>query len=163
MMLAEAASDTDGPARCATSSMTDKDRYELKIAGMLHDCGKVTTPVHVVDKATKLQTIYDRIGLIDTRFEVLKRDAELRMLRGKLEAQERGDKGNWPELEARFNAEIKQLEADREFLRFCNIGSRAHGARGPAAGVQHRHRRTAGATWRAMRTRRFSPTTRSAT
>ena len=35
--------------------MTDKDRYELKIAGLLHDCGKVTTPVHVVDKATKLR------------------------------------------------------------------------------------------------------------
>ena len=66
--------------------MTDKDRYELKIAGLLHDCGKVTTPVHVVDKATKLQTIFDRIGLIDTRFEVLKRDAEIRMLRAKLEA-----------------------------------------------------------------------------
>ena len=103
--------------------MTDKDRYELKIAGLLHDCGKITTPVHVVDKATKLQTIYDRIGLVDTRFEVLKRDAEIRMLRAKLEALERGEKGAWPELEARFSAQIKQYDADREFLRFCNIGS----------------------------------------
>jgi HD superfamily phosphodiesterase len=57
--------------------MDDRDRYELKIAGLLHDCGKVTTPVHVVDKATKLQTLFDRIDLIDTRFEVLKRDAEI--------------------------------------------------------------------------------------
>jgi HD-GYP domain-containing protein (c-di-GMP phosphodiesterase class II) len=122
MMLAEAASNTaDGPLRDFV--MTDKDRYELKIAGMLHDCGKVTTPVHVVDKATKLQTIYDRIGLIDARFETLKRDAELRMLRGKLESLERGEKGNWAELEARFSAEVKQIEADREFLRLCNIGS----------------------------------------
>ena len=47
---------------------------ELKIAGLLHDCGKVTTPVHVVDKATKLHTICDRRDLIDTRFEVIKRD-----------------------------------------------------------------------------------------
>ena len=62
--------------------MTDKDRYELKIAGLLHDCGKITTPVHVVDKATKLQTIYDRIELVDTRFEALKREAEIAMLRG---------------------------------------------------------------------------------
>ena len=45
--------------------MDERDRYELKIAGLLHDCGKVTTPVHVVDKATKLQTIFDRIGLVE--------------------------------------------------------------------------------------------------
>jgi hypothetical protein len=77
----------------------------------------------VVDKATKLQTIYDRIGLIETRFEVLKRDAQVRLLRAKLEAAETGNKGAWPELEARYNAQIKQLDADREFLRLCNIGS----------------------------------------
>jgi len=122
MMLAEAVSNSRiGPL--AGFKMLDKDRYELKIAGMLHDCGKVTTPVHVVDKATKLQTIYDRIGLIDTRFEVLKRDAEIRALRAKIESLERGDKSTWPELDARLSAEIKQTDADREFLRFCNIGA----------------------------------------
>jgi len=122
MMLAEAANEASTGA-LASFKMTDKDRYELKIAGMLHDCGKVTTPVHVVDKATKLQTIYDRIGLIDTRLEVLKRDAEIRMLKAKLESLERGDQSIWPELEARLSAEITQLDADREFLRLCNIGS----------------------------------------
>ena len=60
MMLAEAVNRTQqGPLRDFV--MTDKDRYELKIAGLLHDCGKVTTPVHVVDKATKLHTLFDRI------------------------------------------------------------------------------------------------------
>jgi HD-GYP domain-containing protein (c-di-GMP phosphodiesterase class II) len=122
MMLAEAVNGTNiGPL--ADFSMSEKDRYELKIAGMLHDCGKVTTPVHVVDKATKLQTIYDRIGLIDTRFEVLKRDARIRALTAKLEALEKGDKRELQEIDARFSAEIKQLDADRAFLRFCNIGS----------------------------------------
>jgi HD-GYP domain-containing protein (c-di-GMP phosphodiesterase class II) len=122
MMLAEAVNNSKtGPL--ADFSMSDKDRYELKIAGMLHDCGKVTTPVHVVDKATKLQTIYDRIGLIDTRFEVLKRDAEIRALKAKLEALERGEEGVWPEVDARLRAEVKQLDADRAFLRLANIGS----------------------------------------
>jgi hypothetical protein len=122
MMLAQAANDSKhGPLK--EFAMTDKDRYELKIAGMLHDCGKVTTPVHVVDKATKLQTIYDRIGLIDTRFEVLKRDAEMRMLRAKLESVDKDGRKSWPELEARLSAELTQLDADREFLRLCNIGS----------------------------------------
>ena len=64
--------------------MDDLARYELKIAGLLHDCGKMTTPVHVVDKATKLQTLFDRMELIDTRFEVLKRDAEIAALRQQL-------------------------------------------------------------------------------
>ena len=83
MMLAEAVDATrEGPL--AAFKMSDRDRYELKMAGLLHDCGKITTPVHVVDKATKLQTIYDRIGLVDTRFEVLKRDAELAALRRQL-------------------------------------------------------------------------------
>ncbi len=83
MMLAEAVdATTDGPL--ADFHMDDHERYELKIAGLLHDCGKVTTPVHVVDKATKLQTIFDRIHLVDTRFEVLKRNAEIAALRQKL-------------------------------------------------------------------------------
>jgi hypothetical protein len=68
MMLAEAA-DATPRGRWPTFRMSDRDRYELKMAGLLHDCGKITTPVHVVDKATKLQTIYDRIGLVDTRLK----------------------------------------------------------------------------------------------
>ncbi len=89
MMLAEAVNETKpGPFR--DFDMTDKDRYELKIAGLLHDCGKVTTPVHVVDKATKLESIFDRIHLVDTRFEVLKRDAEIELLQGQRRAAAAG-------------------------------------------------------------------------
>jgi len=121
MLLAEAVHRTKaGPLK--DWSMTERDRYELKIAGLLHDCGKVTTPVHVVDKATKLQTIYDRIGLVDTRFEVLKRDAEVRALKAKLDGLAQGNTAGWPEIEARLAAELKQFDADRAFLRFCNIG-----------------------------------------
>jgi len=108
MMLAEAASRTAaGPLKEFT--LTDQDRYELKMAGLLHDCGKITTPVHVVDKATKLHTLFDRIRLIDTRFEVLKRDARIVMLEGKRTLDE-------------YDALIAQLDDDREFLRRSNIG-----------------------------------------
>ncbi|MBI5006923.1 MAG: GAF domain-containing protein [Nitrosomonadales bacterium] len=109
MMLAEAAN-LSKLGSLGDFNLTDKDRYELKIAGLLHDCGKITTPVHVVDKSTKLQTIFDRIALIDTRFEVLKRDAEIAMLRG-------------AQSEQAFAAFVRQLDEDREFLRRCNIGS----------------------------------------
>ncbi|NVO06802.1 MAG: GAF domain-containing protein, partial [Rhodoferax sp.] len=77
MILAEATEAMEsGPY--ADFTMTDKDRYELRLAGLLHDCGKIVTPVHVVDKATKLQTLFDRIELVETRIELLKRDARIR-------------------------------------------------------------------------------------
>ena len=121
MLLAEAVNETtDGPL--SGFLMTDKDRYELKIAGLLHDCGKVTTPVHVVDKATKLETIYDRIHLLDTRFEVLKRDAEIEMLRNRAALLEQGRKMDAMEEEVRHLERIRQLDDDRAFLRACNIG-----------------------------------------
>jgi HD-GYP domain-containing protein (c-di-GMP phosphodiesterase class II) len=108
MMIAEAAHDTSrGPL--ADFRMSEKDRYELKIAGLLHDCGKITTPVHVVDKATKLETIFDRIALVAQRFEVLKKQAEVDMLRGKI-------------TEAQCADRIRQYDDDREFIRRANVG-----------------------------------------
>lgn len=108
MMLADAVTKTRvGPLKDFT--MTERDRYELRIAGLLHDCGKITTPVHVVDKATKLETIYDRITLVDTRFEIIKRDMQIAALRGQIN-------------EAELETKLKAVEADRAFLRHTNIG-----------------------------------------
>ncbi|HKU45925.1 MAG TPA: HD domain-containing phosphohydrolase [Burkholderiales bacterium] len=108
MLLAEAVNETKaGPL--ADFHMSDKDRYELKIAGLLHDCGKVTTPVHVVDKATKLEALYDRIHLIDTRFEVLKRDVEIAYLKHEIDEKTRRDR-------------LRELDDARKFLHACNIG-----------------------------------------
>ncbi|TMH71114.1 MAG: GAF domain-containing protein [Betaproteobacteria bacterium] len=117
MLLAEAVNQTnDGPL--SEFHMSDKDRYELKIAGLLHDCGKVTTPVHVVDKATKLETIFDRVQLIDTRFEVLKRDAELESLKKRITLKPM----EAAEEDKRLRERLRQLDDDRKFLHACNIG-----------------------------------------
>ncbi|MBL0140508.1 MAG: GAF domain-containing protein [Betaproteobacteria bacterium] len=121
MMLAEAAN-TASQGPLASFRMTDKDRYELKIAGLLHDCGKITTPVHVVDKATKLQTIYDRIDLLDTRFEALKREAEVAMLRATLAARGALDASSEQRAREDFEVKIRQYDDDREFLRRTNVG-----------------------------------------
>jgi hypothetical protein len=124
MMIAEAANDTDaGPL--AAFHMSERDRYELKIAGLLHDCGKVTTPVHVVDKATKLQTIFDRIGLIDTRFEVLKRDVQIATLRRLLDMRVRQDAEAEADAWAECWEEIGMLDEERDFLRHANVGGEA--------------------------------------
>ena len=133
MMLAEAVNETsEGPL--ASFTMADKDRYELKIAGMLHDCGKVTTPVHVVDKGTKLETIFDRISLIETRFEVLKRDAEIEALKLRLDLAQDPGRNEMDRRERQYGIEqalrerVRQLDVDREFLRRCNIGGESMSA-----------------------------------
>ena len=121
MMLADAACETRaGPL--AGFSMTEAQRYELKIAGLLHDCGKVTTPVHVVDKATKLETLFDRIHLIDTRFEIVRRDIEVDLLRERIAAMQAGERAGLVEMEAELKRRMRELNDDRDFLRTANIG-----------------------------------------
>jgi HD domain len=99
--------------------MTEDDWYELEIAGGLHDCGKVTTAEYVVDKATKLETIYNRIHEIRTRFEVAKRDAEIDFLRGCLAG---GDEAS---LKTERDTRLAQLDDDFTFVAECNVGSEA--------------------------------------
>ena len=97
--------------------MDEASRYELTVAGWLHDCGKITTPEAVVDKGTKLETIFDRIELVDTRFEVLKRDVEIALLKARLKQLGGDDKIN-----GEVATKLKQLDDDRTFIRDCNIG-----------------------------------------
>jgi len=120
MMIAEAAHNThEGYLRDFV--MTDADRYELKIAGWLHDCGKITTPEFVLDKATKLETVIDRIKLIETRFEVLKRDQEIALLKQQLHAAKTGAEVA-DDVEQAYLAAIAQINADLDFIRQANTG-----------------------------------------
>ena len=141
MMLAEAAHNTQH-GYLKDFVMTDADRYELKIAGWLHDCGKITTPEYVIDKATKLQTIFDRIALIETRYEVVKRDAEIALLNAKLDALSANTPLS-PAIEQAYLTKLAQLDSDLEFIRRANTGgefmSEEDQARILALGTQHWH------------------------
>ncbi|MGF6667249.1 HD domain-containing phosphohydrolase [Pseudomonas monsensis] len=118
LMLAQAAAASQAPAFSAYRP-TEDEWEALHIAAWLHDCGKVTTPEYVVDKATKLETINDRIHEIRTRFEVLKRDAWISYWQGlalgadaTTLAQER-------------DATLSALDDDFAFVARCNLGSEA--------------------------------------
>jgi len=115
MMLADAVAEmTEGKYK--NFSMNEDERYELYIAGWLHDCGKVATPPHVVDKSTKLETIFDRIELVKTRMELLKRDAEIAFLKRQLNGQASGN------FDDEFKETIRQIEENMIFLENCNVG-----------------------------------------
>ncbi|NVJ92942.1 MAG: GAF domain-containing protein [Methylocystaceae bacterium] len=100
----------------ADFTMTEEEQYELHVAGLLHDCGKVTTPEYIVDKATKLETIYDRIHEVRMRFEVLKRDAEIDYLKAQLAG------GDPKQLKSDYDARLQQLDDDFAFVAECNVG-----------------------------------------
>jgi HD-GYP domain-containing protein (c-di-GMP phosphodiesterase class II) len=122
MLLADAAHKTEtGPL--AAFSMSDKDRRELWTAGLLHDCGKIATPVHIVEKSTKLETIFDRVHIVDARIEIMKRDAEVAMLRQQLALGANADQAQVAALEQQYRDTLAALDDDRAAVRLANVGS----------------------------------------
>jgi response regulator RpfG family c-di-GMP phosphodiesterase len=122
MLLATAVENTK-TGKYEEFSMTEDERYELFIAAWLHDCGKVATPPHVVDKGMKLETITDRIEVMDTRFEVLKRDAEIAKLKQQIELMTEGSaNGSIKTLEEDLTTRIEKLSADQTFIQKTNRG-----------------------------------------
>ncbi|HKO91255.1 MAG TPA: HD domain-containing phosphohydrolase, partial [Polyangiaceae bacterium] len=101
----------------ADFELNEDQWYELRIAAWLHDCGKVATPTHLMDKATKLECVNDRMDAVRVRFEVLKRDEKIRLLEA---LQERPEAR--AQLESEYTQRIGELEAELELLRVSNIG-----------------------------------------
>ncbi|WP_338796916.1 HD domain-containing phosphohydrolase [Pseudomonas monteilii] len=114
MLLDQVVNADSGPY--ASFSMTEAERYEFRVAAWLHDCGKVTSPEYVVDKPTKLETLYNRIHEVRMRFEVLWRDAELAYWRGLASGAD-------PQvLQAALVHSQAQLQDDFAFVAQANIG-----------------------------------------
>ncbi len=117
---------------------SDEEMKELRIAAWLHDVGKITTPEHIVDKATKLETVYDRIDALKTRFEVLKRDRQIAaMMRGGGGCDTGGPKT--PDL---TDEALMSIESDLDFLMSVNAGGEFM-----ADGMIERLREIAGRRW----------------
>lgn len=118
VMLAKAASKSIEGKLSEFSFRNENEWREFKVAAWLHDCGKVVTPEYVVDKATKLETIYNRIHEIRTRFEVLYRDAVIDYYK-KLLAE--------PDKKPLFEQELAErhnkIKDDFSFVAECNIGA----------------------------------------
>ena len=114
MLLDRAMAEDSGPF--ADFQLDEEQRYAFRLAAWLHDCGKITSPEYVVDKATKLETLYNRLHEIRTRFEVLWRDAELTYCHGLLAGQDEAS------LKAGLQARQQQLQENFARVAKANVG-----------------------------------------
>jgi len=102
---------------------SDDKIEEIRFAGLLHDIGKITTPEYVVDKATKLETIYDRIHTVFLRFELLKKDREIEMWKALAGSPEEPNaKAERDNLMKRLEEEIRKISEDYTFIQRMNTG-----------------------------------------
>lgn len=121
LMIAEKINDAGkGPFRNVSF---DKDEIEeLKMAAWMHDVGKITTPEYVVDKATKLQTIFDRIHLVETRGQLIAQLLENDHLRRKVELmkEQNVSEHRLAALDKAFEEKLSELSRDLSFIKKCN-------------------------------------------
>lgn len=121
MIIAENITKSDqGPFR--DIHFGEEELEELRLAAWMHDVGKITTPEYVVDKATKLQTIYDRINLVETRFHLIAASIENSHLRRKV-ALLQSSTPDLPELQRLEKAasdEIKALYNSLDAIKTVN-------------------------------------------
>jgi len=100
---------------------TPDQMYELRIAAYMHDIGKVTSPVEIVEKAKKLQTIFDRIHYIRLRMDYMVQKVKLEGQQKKIELLEkRADAGEIKKVESDSEKQIQELEDIRAFINKCN-------------------------------------------
>lgn len=100
----------------STVHFSKTELEQLNIAAWLHDCGKVTMPDHLIDKSTKLESVYNRIHEIRTRFEVLIRDAKIKKLTDINQGMSE------PQANAELTQTLFELESDFAFIARCNSG-----------------------------------------
>ncbi|HQU72511.1 MAG TPA: HD domain-containing phosphohydrolase, partial [Calditrichia bacterium] len=120
MMIARTINETgEGPFSAVNFSRDELE--ELRIAAWMHDVGKITTPEHVIDKSHKLQTVFDRIELVSTRFQLIRQVAENEFLQLRLDAAENPG-ANLKKAEVRHRDRLAQIDEDLAFLVSINTG-----------------------------------------
>jgi HD-GYP domain-containing protein (c-di-GMP phosphodiesterase class II) len=94
---------------------------ELRIAAYMHDIGKVTSPVEIVEKAKKLQTIFDRILYVRLRMDYMIQKVKLEGKQKKIELLEKkAEPSEIKKIESDSEKQIQELEEIRAFINKCN-------------------------------------------
>ena len=115
-MLLEALNESED-ADFLNDKISSKDELRaFEIGAWLHDCGKVTTPEYIVDKSVKLESIYNRIHEIRTRFEVILRDRKIALLEAQLPSEKIG------KVDDALEGVLHELREQFAFVAACNVG-----------------------------------------
>jgi HD-GYP domain-containing protein (c-di-GMP phosphodiesterase class II) len=122
MMIAEKLNESkEGPY--SEIAFDDSQMEELRLAAWLHDTGKIVTPEYVVDKANKLETIFDRIELVKTRWQLLRTTRRLEAIETLLDSVKKHLNPTLKaEVEEKLSYELETLNSDLEFLTTANTG-----------------------------------------
>lgn len=115
MMIAEEAQKSTKGA-LLNFNLSSDEMEELRISAWLHDCGKVSTPINIMDKSTKLQVITDGIELVNLRFEILRRDLIIKELKTILQ-----ENNITYFIHSDILQKINEINADWEFVQKVNI------------------------------------------
>ncbi|RUR57284.1 GAF and HD-GYP domain-containing protein [Vreelandella populi] len=118
LLLAEATHRSKRP-EVASFTLTDDDRYEIKTAAWLHDCGKIVIPHHVMEKSTKLEGLFDRLPIVEARFAAKQQALNAAQLRAELDACRNGQVLPDADREA-FAAEQLALQEHLTLVRRSN-------------------------------------------
>lgn len=121
MMIAEEINKTDhGPFKDVI--FNEDEIEELRLAAWMHDVGKITTPENVIDKSTRLQAIFDRENLIETRFQMIFKSIENEYLQRKIEFLQNGisDESKMKIMGQELEDKIRDLGEELKFIIACN-------------------------------------------
>ncbi|MDP3286314.1 MAG: HD domain-containing phosphohydrolase [Desulfobacterales bacterium] len=121
MLIAENINETKSPP-FNDIVFNDHEMEEIRIAAWMHDVGKITTPEYVIDKRTKLQTIFDRINLVETRFGLIAKIIENEYLAKKLDLIQKGaGEEEIGRLDSELSEKLEGLGRDLQVVKACNL------------------------------------------
>lgn len=122
MMIADTINES-GDGYFSSVRFTEDELEELRIASWMHDTGKIVTPEHIIDKSSKLETLFDRIELIKTRWQVICLQKKLNAVNEKFQmVKENGNEAEFKKIDEKYSKEIKTLESYFNLINEINKG-----------------------------------------
>ena len=104
----------------ANKHFTAEEIKQINFAALMHDIGKLATPEQIIDKATKLETIYDRITLVESRIKTIEKALNVKFLEDKFSILEGQSDTGLETLKQTLEAQMETLHTYQNHIKMCN-------------------------------------------